>query len=83
MSGYWIGFQTFHRNVISALSADAVFTIFDVYESFLYQSYSQILPITHALRKTAVDKAGSSINNVGQALIRSTQPVKITVLPAL
>ena len=62
MSGYWIGFQTFHRNVISTVPADAVFAIFDVLESFLEHSYSKILSITHALRKTAIDKAGSSIN---------------------
>jgi hypothetical protein len=83
MSGYWIGFQTFHRNVTSTLPADAVFTVIDVLESFLDHSDSQILPIAHALRKTAIDKAGSSINMVGQAIIQITQTVKITVLTLL
>ena len=83
MSGYWIGFQTFHRNVFSTLPADTVLAIFDVLESFLDHSDSQILPITHALGKTAIDKAGSSINKVGKALIRFTQTVKITILSSL
>ena len=80
MTGYWTGPQAFHRNVISTAPADAVFAIFDVFKGFLDLPYSEILPITHALRKAAIDEAGSSVNKVWRALIRSTQSVKITVL---
>ena len=83
MTGYWIGFQPFHRNVFSTVPADAVFADFDVFEGFFDLSDFLIFPITYALRKAAIDKAGSSVNKVSQAFLRSTQTVKIAVLSSL